>query len=299
MDPRAEPAAPGADRADRAAPAAPGAPGAPGAPEGAAPRLELVFPSAWGERRQVRVAGARGVAFGELAPALVALLERWAATGAPTGLSSLKKERVLRGGGLVFKRYPRPSLLGRLARRPPAVRAAELGLRLLPLRSPRPLLALAGLGRAREGLLVSEFLHGRLLREAWPEDAAARRALPAFLAALHARRVLHGDLHPRNLVWSEGAWALLDVVAVRHGLHRVHTARLALGQWARLLLYLGDEHGLESAFREYTRLSGALFRDASRWEHVVRETRRMLRARDRPPPRPSRHLLPPEERPPP
>lgn len=264
----------------------------------------LAFPAAEAEAtgwrpREVRVAGARGRAYGPLAPALVELLERWAAAGAPPAeLVSLKGERVLAAGELVFKRYRRPSLLGRLLRGGRARRAAETSLRLRPVPAPRPLLALAGFGPAREGLLVAELVRGGLMREVWYEDAAARRALPQLLATLHGRRILHGDLHPRNLAWGGDGWVVLDVDAVRHPLHRLRTERLVLGQWARLLVYLGDEEGLREAFEEYVGLDGALFHDARAWERVVAEARRMLLARDRPPPRPSRHLLSPPGAPP-
>jgi predicted unusual protein kinase regulating ubiquinone biosynthesis (AarF/ABC1/UbiB family) len=114
-------------------------------------------------------------------------------------------------------------------------------------------------------------LSGALLSELWGADESAERALAEFLAGMLAAGVLHGDLHPRNLLWSAGRWVLLDVDGVRHRLH--DRSRVLLGQWARLLFHLGDEERLERLFRRTLELGGGA--DGSDWQAVLRAAREL------------------------
>jgi predicted unusual protein kinase regulating ubiquinone biosynthesis (AarF/ABC1/UbiB family) len=122
------------------------------------------------------------------------------------------------------------------------VRSAERHFWCLPLASPRPLVA-AGRQLQRASVLVREHVEGRTLRELWdsPAGLGAREEgeLASFLAAMERHRVIHGDLHPRNLLWNGSAWLLLDVDGLRHGLH--DSRRVLTALWARLLVHLGDE----------------------------------------------------------
>jgi hypothetical protein len=240
---------------------------------------ELRFPrgAAWGTRAAWAAHGARGTAYGEIGPELAAALAGWIAGELPQG-TALKAPDVFRCGELVVKFFPRRSRLIRWLRKTPALRSAERYFGLLPIPSPRPLLALEGVGRERDqSLLVSEYVAGPHLWEVWRDDGEARAALPGFLATMHRQRVLHGDLHPRNLLWSGGKWVLLDVDGVRHWFHV--TARVIRGQWARLLLALRDEAGLELAYRSYLALLGSAQDPDQGWRAIRARAERMHRTR--------------------
>lgn len=247
------------------------------------PPAAQAFPVPWGERAPWTRAGVRGVRFAPLDGALEALLERWVVSGrieAPDGAPyELLKRDVVRVGGLVAKLFDPPPLLRRLSARDTAQRAAALALAIRPIPSPRPLLAVGGVGpRGERSLLVSEFVAGSSLAEAWEESPAARDALPDFLAAMHERGVHHGDLHPGNLLWDGARLMLIDVTALRRGLHRLLARRLARAQWARLVLYLGDLEGLRAAFLRYAARRG--WRHGEReWARVLDHARRLAAAR--------------------
>ncbi len=240
------------------------------------PADEPAFPSGPLERAAWRAGGARGVRYAPLAPALEALVTRWAREGHARPAAELAPG-VFGAGGLVAKFYPPPRARRRLAR-PPALRAADLALAIAPVPAPRPLLAAGGVGPDRRAsLLVSERVPGETLQRAWDHDPRARAALPGLLAAMHRRGVHHGDLHPGNLVWDGERLVLLDVTALRRGLHRLFARRLALSQWARLVLYLGDLEGLRAAFERYAALRG--WRAQAAWESVLARTRSLMRSR--------------------
>jgi hypothetical protein len=207
-------------------------------------RLPPALPDATARGRPWTRGELTGRAFAALAPELEARVEGWwRARAVPEG-EVLKAPDVFRLGALVIKFFPQASLLGwiRPAR---ALRSAERYFWCLPLRSPRPLLAVAK-RFARPSLLVREHLEGASLREVWLHDARAEAALAPFLAAMERHGVVHGDLHPQNLLWDGKEWVLLDVDGLRHGLH---DARRALcGQWARLALYLADEGRVRALF---------------------------------------------------
>jgi tRNA A-37 threonylcarbamoyl transferase component Bud32 len=222
--------------------------------------------------RAYRAGALRGRAYGELEAQLAAALPCWLAEGRVPEGQALKPPQVYRAGELVVKFFPPPTVFGWL-RAPRAVRSAERYFACLPVPSPRPLVALARSSRG-PSLLVREFLPGALLSELWGTDEPAERALADFLAAMLRQGVLHGDLHPRNLLWSAGRWVLLDVDGVRHRLH--DRARVLLGQWARLCFHLGDEPRLERLFRRTLELGGGA--DGSDWQ-AVRRAARELRAR--------------------
>jgi hypothetical protein len=207
---------------------------------------ELAFPPAerWGTPRRWRAHGLRGRAYADSSPALDAAVARWLEEGSVAEGEPLKPPHVFKAGGLVVKFFPPPTVFG-WARRPRALRVAALHFRALPVASPRPLLACAR-WRGGPSLLVREHVEGALLSAVWSKDERARSALPRFLADLELHGVLHGDLHPRNLIWDGERWVLLDVDGIRHGLH--DRARVIEGQWARFLAHLGDEPGLERAF---------------------------------------------------
>lgn len=238
----------------------------------------LPFPREVARGRPWHGAGARGRVYAALAPELAAAAPRWLdALAVPEG-TALKAPDVYRVGALVVKFFTQPSLLGWL-RPPRAVRSAERYFWCLPLCSPRPLLA-AGRPFEARSLLLREHVEGVLLRDAWNgaqwlADARPEDALAAFLAAMERNGVIHGDLHPRNLLWDGTRWVLLDVDGLRHGLH--DPTRVLTGQWARFVLHLGDEgrvrelHGRTAAhLGERARVS---------WTAVQRRVERLERQR--------------------
>jgi predicted unusual protein kinase regulating ubiquinone biosynthesis (AarF/ABC1/UbiB family) len=125
---------------------------------------------------------------------------------------------------------------------------------------------------------VREHVEGTLLLDLWRSLAGdAEDRLVAFLADMERHGVVHGDLHPRNLLWSGREWVLLDVDGLRHGLH--DPVRALVGQWARFVLHLGDEervHGLHGR-------ASALLAGGTRvpWEAVQRSAEHMSRRRAR------------------
>lgn len=215
-------------------------------------RAEVPAPELWGRGQPWRHGTVRGRVYGPLPDELAERVARWLEAGPTDELERLKPPCVFRRDSLVVKFFPRSSALGRL-RPTRAVRAAELYFRCLPVPSPRPLLA-AGGGGGRASLLLREHLEGELLTTAWRGNERAARELVPFLARMHTNGVLHGDLHPANLIWTGADWRLLDVEGVRHRLHSA--PRVIEGQWARLLAHLDDEPGLERAYGTYRELVG-------------------------------------------
>ncbi|NOT32394.1 MAG: hypothetical protein HOP15_18265 [Planctomycetes bacterium] len=202
-----------------------------------APDPGLAFPAgSAGPRRPFRSGALRGVAYGTTAPELVAALPRWLAQGAVPSARVLKQARVFLLGEWIVKFFPRASLFGHF-RTSRAVRSAERHFECQPIPSPRPLVA-ASAARGGPSLLVREYVRGQLLDEVWGRDAVAATELAPFLAEMTRRRVLHGDLHPSNLLWDGKRWLLLDVDGVRHHLHS--RRRVTTSMWARLQQRLGD-----------------------------------------------------------
>jgi len=200
----------------------------------------LAFPGEVARGEPWHAAGLHGRRYAAVDPALAMLVPAWLATlSVPEG-SVLKAPDVHRVGALVVKFFRQPSLFG-WVRPPRAVRSAERYFWCLPLRSPRPLLA-AGRRLGARSLLVREHVSGTLLFDHWRSgswDARSEEALVTFLAGMERHGVIHGDLHPRNLLWSGTEWVLLDVDGLRHRLH--DPGRVLVGQWARFVLHLGDE----------------------------------------------------------
>jgi len=245
--------------------------------------VEPGFPEPSGEPSPWRLAGRRGIRYAPTTPAQDELFRAWVLAGDARPFPELKGG-VFRAGELVVKFFRPPSGARRL-RGDTAHRAARIALELAPLATPRPLLAVGGVGRRRaESLLVTEFVPGAPLDVAWDEHREVRRALPRLLAAMHERSLHHGDLHPGNLIWDGTRLFLIDVTAMRRGLHLLFAGRLVEAQWARLLLYVGDVEGLRQAFLEYARMRGRSEPEAA-WRRVVERTRDLIRRWPSLPPR--------------
>lgn len=237
----------------------------------------LAFPddASFGRGRPLRVAGLHGRAYATLPPAVEQALARWlSARSVPEG-RVLKAPDVFRVGELVVKFFTQPSLFG-WVRAPRAVRSAERHFWCLPLRSPRPLVAV-GRGLGHPSLLLREHVEGRLLTEVWGRDERAEEGLADFLAGMERHRIAHGDLHPRNLLWTGTEWVLLDADGLRHGLH--DERRVRLGQWARLLVHLADEARVERLFRRSAAGTGGARR--VQWSEVRTRAARFSAERER------------------
>lgn len=191
----------------------------------------------------------------------------------------VKAGRVWRSGTWAVKRYPRPKTLLARLRRPPALRSAALHFAIAPVRSPRPVCALGLPGG--ESLLVSEFVDGDFLHLLWRDDPVARAALPGFVAGMHRASVFHGDLHAGNMLWSAGAWYLIDLDGLRHRLRVLvpRRRRLVVDHWGRLLLSVGGSDAMRPAFEEYLALMGFGWDRDEAWEAVQREALRACEAR--------------------
>ena len=228
--------------------------------------------------RALELPGLEGALFGEVAPELVERLPAWARRELADA-RPLKAPDVHRVGDLVLKYFAPPRGWARLRTAFPALRTARRHAELLPVPTPRPVAAVRAAGRG-ESLLVSAFVEGPLLGEAWARDPAARAALPGFLASMRRARVLHGDLHPANLVFDGQGFTLLDVDGVRHRRHRL--ARVEASWWALLRIHLGDDEGLRAAHRAYARLFDE--DPAPGWARVEARTDVLLARRTRPVP---------------
>jgi len=184
--------------------------------------------------RALRLGALSARAYAPLDSALRARLPGWYEDAAREGVV-LRSGTVVRVGGLVVKRFPAPSVFG-WVRAPRATRSAARHFWCLPVPSPRPLVALWS-SHASTSVLVREYVAGQPLTALGTDERAAEAALAPFLASLARHTVLHGDLHPENILWDGSRWWLLDVDGVRHGLHS--RRRVWLGMWARCALYLG------------------------------------------------------------
>ena len=224
------------------------------------------------ERSPLRLGAAHGFRWGPLDPELEASLGAWLA-GDLGDAEVLKPGRVWRVGELCVKRYPRPKALGRL-RRAAALRAGFLHAELLPLRTPRTVVALEG--GDRTGLLISEFIEGRFLHRLWEDDPAGRAAFPGFMAQMHALGVLHGDLNVRNMLWTggeAGEWVLIDLDSIVRGPRLLTRQRLIEAQWARILGTLRDRPGARELFDSYATQAQLPGGGAALWESASRKGR--------------------------
>jgi hypothetical protein len=225
---------------------------------------------------------ARGVRFGEVPAELARALPRWLAEHAVPEGGELKPGSVWRVGAWVAKfSGPGRRLVDRL-RPSPALRAARLALRLGPVRTARPIVALeqrAG-GKLLDSLLVCEFVAGPHLHELWTTEPAARAAFPLFLAAMHEAGVRHADLHPGNSIWNGHAWVLIDLDGVRLGARQASGERALVESWARLyhnmtLFEPTWAPGMLALFDAYLDARTLAPRRSTLWPRVLERARRL------------------------
>jgi hypothetical protein len=180
------------------------------------------------------------------------------------------RRRVWRVGEHVVKLYLDVGLRDHF-RAAHAVRAARAHARLLPVQSPAPRCAVweRRRGLLRASALVYDWIEGPDLAAVWPRDAAARAALPELMASLHERRIYHGDLHARHLIWSAGELFVIDLDSLRHPGRTLWPSALARREWARLARELGDGPELRAAFVSYLAARGLRSDPEHTWSRVL------------------------------
>lgn len=175
------------------------------------------------------------------------------------------------GKDLVVKLYPRRKGLGAKLRPSPARLAVDAYLKLFPIASPRPIFWDLVDGAQFESVLVCEFAEGPSLRDAWQiQNEPALEAVPGFLAQLFAAGVLHGDLHGRNLIWSQGAWLVIDLDGIRSGIHGLRRRTIWERTWARLLFDLKGSPKARGLFDAFLQSAGLAWPADETWQRILR-----------------------------
>jgi len=221
----------------------------------------------------------RGYRYRDCPPELIAKLPEWLRLGrCPEGEGGedLQGGRVFGWNELVLK-FGGPANRWRDVLRPSSsLRSADLHQRLLPIRTPHPVLAIERrAGRTvTDHVLVSERIRGRFLDELWGSDPAACEAFVDFLIGMARRRVYHGDLHVWNCMWDGREWVLMDLESLRHPLRRLRKRHLLLGIWSRISWDLGQPPELQPFFERFCSELG--LRDvAAGWRTVAAESARL------------------------
>lgn len=215
---------------------------------------------------------ASGLRLGELPAEIEERLGRWLSEGAVPEGEEIKAGRVFRFGSWAVKFFEESWDPRRWIRRSAAVRTLFLSRRLLPIATPQPLVALEqGRGlHQRRSLLVSAFVEGLFLDEAWDRgEERAVASFPSFMADMHRRGVFHGDLHLRQLIWNGSQWVLLDVDGMRHGMRTLLPRRLIENHWARVVHSLRGREGLRAYFERYLDEMGSGWERERAWRRVM------------------------------
>lgn len=230
-------------------------------------------------REPFELGSARGFRYGELPAGILRSLPGWLERGAvgPGEGEVLKAGTVWRVGSYAVKVYPRRGGLEGWFRQSPALRAAELA-RVLPVRTPRPWLALeqATGPRRGTGLSVSELVEGRYLHILWDDEPAAREAFAGFMLGMHTHGVFHGDLNVWNVLWNGSEWVLLDLESVRRGLQAVLPRRLIEAQWARVIAALRGRPGSRELFESYLAAAGRDDHRGELWRRIETRARQTV-----------------------
>jgi len=207
----------------------------------------------------------------------------WLRTGNVPADEEISNGRLFRVGDLAVKLFPlrHRKLRRRLSFASPAVRFCELARTITAVAVPEPVLALdhRRFGRRLGSLACYRWIDGISLAQAWTDEPAAVRALPAFLAAMHRGRVLHGDFHVYQAIWNGEQWFLIDLEGMRHPLRTLAPRRIAIAHWERLLIGLELLHQAQPdevrpLFDDYLRQGGILME--SDWQRILAK-----RARER------------------
>lgn len=222
---------------------------------------------------------AAGFRYDDLPADIAERAPEWLRLGEVPEGTALRPRRAYRYQDWLVKLYgPGHPVKDRL-RWSAAVRSADWYARLLPFRTPRPILAaeVRERGRLHAAILVTEFIEGPSLTSLWREPhETARNALAAFarfLADMHRRRVHHGDVHPANFLWDGDEWVLIDLDGMRG--RRTTTRRIIERHWVRMLLVLGDETRLRAMFQVYLDAARLGWEAEASWERIRRQAARI------------------------
>ena len=217
---------------------------------------------------------ARGFQYDDLPDDLLREVPGWLRQGVVADGQAIRPGRAYRRRDWLVKIYGPGHPLKDRFRRSAAIRSADWHGRLVPLRTPHPLLAIEVRrhGLITRALLVTEFIAGPSLTELWHRrDAATGDAIQAFarfLAEIHHGRVNHGDVHPANFLWDEKGkeWVLIDLDAMRP--RKRITRRIIERQWVRMLLILGSEERLRALFESYLQAAAHNWPREAAWQRV-------------------------------
>lgn len=196
----------------------------------------------------------------------------------PSDTRVLKQGYVFLVDGFVIKFYPRTQKRFDWLRAPKALRAVRVHRRLLPVHSPDPVYWERVDRPEFDSLLVYEFVEGPTLLDLWKQEhQESRDALPKLFADLHATGVLLGDLHAKNLLWSDRGWCIIDLDGVRGGLHALRRRRITEIMWARLLFDFEKSPEAEGLYCRYLELAGQPWDAAASWERVLEDYEAILK----------------------
>ncbi|MDF1836669.1 MAG: phosphotransferase, partial [Planctomycetota bacterium] len=172
---------------------------------------------------------------------------------------------------LIIKLYKRSAKLRAKLQPPGAKRAVAAYLRLLPVPSPTPVFWDRLDHPDYRSVLVYEYAEGPTLHQLWKlGDAEAIAALPPFMGALYRTGVLHGDLHGRNLVWTEGRWLVLDLDSIRSGLHSLRRNKIWERTWARLLFDFEGAPEAQELYEQFAQCAGLPGDSKEAWNRILR-----------------------------
>lgn len=226
-----------------------------------------------------------GFQYGELPGEVTRRLPGWLRLREVTEGIEIRPRRAYRFDDWLVKFYAGGHPLKDRLRRSAAIRSADWHARLLPLRTPQPLLAIE---ERRRGLvtgavLVTEFVRGPSLAELWCQPEIETRqvfdAFTRFLADMHRERVHHGDVHPGNFLWDGKEWVLIDLDGMRG--RQTITRRIVERQWLRMLLVLRDEERLRPLFMSYLRAAERDWPADAAWQRLHDQTAAVRAARVR------------------
>ena len=170
-----------------------------------------------------------------------------------------------------------------LLRPAPALRAANTYEELLPIRSPKPELAVEirnGL-KLQRSLIVCEFVEGPILGDAWGSVPEAEATLGPFLAKMHDSNIYHGVMKFDHLIWNRGDWVVIDTESLRHSLRKLRPRALAERQWASLAMDLGASESLRAAFESYVEARGLRWNRAATWEKILDRSQAIIAGKAR------------------
>lgn len=214
----------------------------------------------------------------ELPKEVAEALPRLLAGELPSAARVLKKGYVFLVDGFVIKFYPRTKKRFDWLRAPKALRAVRAHRRLLPVHSPDPIYWERLDSSEFDSLLIYEFVEGPTLLDLWKrEHQESREALPKLFADLHATGILLGDLHAKNLLWSDHGWCIIDLDGVRGGLHAIRRRRITEVMWARLLFDFEKSPEAEGLYHRYLELAGQPWDGESSWARILEDYEAILK----------------------